>query len=104
MQSFTSLNVLNLIKPYAIRELCQSSNMAFTYTFHKINALTNEVCHVIVQISLNVSQEKGEAWKFKRKKRELKKKEEVKKRVKKKMKKKKSMPSIQAREFESITP
>jgi hypothetical protein len=79
MQSFTSLNVLNLIKPYAIRELCQSSNMAFTYAFHKINALTNEVCHVIVQISLNVSQEKGEAWKFKRKKREFKKKEEVKK-------------------------
>lgn len=104
MQSFTSLNVLNLIKPYAIRELCQSSNMAFKYTFHKINALTNEVCHVIVQISLNVSQEKGEAWKFKRKKKESSKKRRSEKRVKKKNEKKKSMPSIQAREFESITP
>jgi hypothetical protein len=39
-----------------------------------------------------------------KKKKRVQKKEEVKKRVKKKNEKKKSMPSIQAREFESITP
>jgi len=62
--------------------------MAFKYTFHKINALTNEVCHVIVQISLNVSQEKGEAWKFKRKKKESSKKRRSEKKVKEKNEKK----------------
>jgi len=61
--------------------------MAFKYTFHKINALTNEVCHVIVQISLNVSQEKGEAWKFKKKKR-VQKKRRSEKKVKEKNEKK----------------